>query len=326
MRRVAGYMFGFMKQQAPEGRRQRDWPGRRRRLAFAPCSSHLTPRTSSRPSAACSTRRSSTPSRRTSSTRCASPATSPTSSSGRCGSVRTTRAGSGELLAELARRRRRRPARPALAERIRTGDDAGFEAEAWAALVADHPPRPRRRQARPRRVGGRRDARSGRGPGDVPRRGVAGGGHRRATCRRRRPGPAGTTCCSTPRRGGTVHHLVATIVPFGETLINSIEAEAGVRALAEKAGVAVPHVHLAREDGELVGGPFMISEFVRRRDRAPPRAAPRRRAAASASSSPPSSARRSPASTPSTPTPSTVPLRTLEGEADDADRAAAGRR
>ena len=62
--------------------------------------------------------------------------------------------------------------------------------------------------------------------------------------------------------GGTVHHLVATIVPFGETIINSIDAEAGVRALAEAAGVAVPHVHLAREDGELVGGPFMISEFV----------------------------------------------------------------
>jgi aminoglycoside phosphotransferase (APT) family kinase protein len=62
--------------------------------------------------------------------------------------------------------------------------------------------------------------------------------------------------------GGTVHHLVATIVPLGETLINTIEAEAGVRALAEKAGVVVPHVHLAREDGELVGGPFMISEFV----------------------------------------------------------------
>lgn len=62
--------------------------------------------------------------------------------------------------------------------------------------------------------------------------------------------------------GGTVHHLVATIVPFGETIINSIDAEAGVRALAEQAGVAVPHVHLAREDGDLVGGPFMISEFV----------------------------------------------------------------
>lgn len=56
--------------------------------------------------------------------------------------------------------------------------------------------------------------------------------------------------------------LVATIIPAGETMINSIEAEAGVRALAEEAGVAVPHVHLQRSDGELVGGPFMISDFV----------------------------------------------------------------
>jgi aminoglycoside phosphotransferase (APT) family kinase protein len=56
--------------------------------------------------------------------------------------------------------------------------------------------------------------------------------------------------------------LVATIVPEGETLINPIEAEAGVRELAEQAEVAVPHVHLVRSDGELVGGPFMVSEFV----------------------------------------------------------------
>ena len=63
--------------------------------------------------------------------------------------------------------------------------------------------------------------------------------------------------------GGETRHLVATIVPFGETIINSIDAEAGVRDVAEKHGVAVPHVHLVRTDGELVGGPFMISELVR---------------------------------------------------------------
>src|SRR5215207_2196830 len=62
--------------------------------------------------------------------------------------------------------------------------------------------------------------------------------------------------------GGTTHHLVATIVPFGETIINPIDAEAAVRDVAEKAGVAVPHVHLVRTDGDLVGGPFLISEFV----------------------------------------------------------------
>jgi len=62
--------------------------------------------------------------------------------------------------------------------------------------------------------------------------------------------------------GGETHRLVATIVPEGETLINTIGAEAAVRAVAEDAGVAVPHVHLSREDGGPVGGPFMISEFV----------------------------------------------------------------
>lgn len=61
---------------------------------------------------------------------------------------------------------------------------------------------------------------------------------------------------------GERRQLVATIIPAGETLINSIEAEGGIRTLAESAGVAVPHVHLQRSDGELVGGPFMISDFV----------------------------------------------------------------
>jgi aminoglycoside phosphotransferase (APT) family kinase protein len=62
--------------------------------------------------------------------------------------------------------------------------------------------------------------------------------------------------------GDESRRLVATIVPEGETLINPIEAEAGVRELAEHAEVAVPHVHLVRSDGDLVGGPFMVSDFV----------------------------------------------------------------
>jgi aminoglycoside phosphotransferase (APT) family kinase protein len=62
--------------------------------------------------------------------------------------------------------------------------------------------------------------------------------------------------------GGVSRHLVATIVPFGETIINPIDAEAAVREVAEAGGVAVPHVHLVRTDGDLVGGPFMISAFV----------------------------------------------------------------
>jgi aminoglycoside phosphotransferase (APT) family kinase protein len=63
-------------------------------------------------------------------------------------------------------------------------------------------------------------------------------------------------------RDGRTDRFVATIVPAGETLINSIEAEAGVRDIAERNGVAVPHVELVRADGELVGGPFMISAFT----------------------------------------------------------------
>jgi aminoglycoside phosphotransferase (APT) family kinase protein len=61
---------------------------------------------------------------------------------------------------------------------------------------------------------------------------------------------------------GVIRRLVATIVPFGETTVNSIEAEAAVRDLAERSEVAVPHVHLVRGDGDLVGGPFIISDFV----------------------------------------------------------------
>jgi aminoglycoside phosphotransferase (APT) family kinase protein len=62
--------------------------------------------------------------------------------------------------------------------------------------------------------------------------------------------------------GGETRRLVATVVPDGETLINPIDAEAGVRTVAEEAGVAVPHVHLVRTEGDLVGGPFMVSDYV----------------------------------------------------------------
>ncbi len=61
---------------------------------------------------------------------------------------------------------------------------------------------------------------------------------------------------------GETRRLVATIVPPGETILNEIDAEAAVRSVAEQGGVVVPHVHLCRTDGELVGGPFMVSDFV----------------------------------------------------------------
>lgn len=59
--------------------------------------------------------------------------------------------------------------------------------------------------------------------------------------------------------------LVATIVPaglggaFGE---NPITAEAAVRDLAERAGVAVPHVEFVTDDPAYVGGPLLISAFT----------------------------------------------------------------
>ena len=261
-----------------EGRRQRDGPGRCRRVASAPCSSHLTPPTCSRPSDVCSTTRSSPPSRRTCSTRCASPATSPTSSSARRGSDRTTPARERELLADLLGADVADP-QAALAERIRSRRRCRrSRREAWTALVDIT--RADLAVAKPGHdaLGGRSDARSRR---RAWRRTSARPGHEEVIV-----GNLSTTTAGARRHnvlfdaeaGGTVHHLVATIVPFGETLINPIDAEAGVRALAEKAGVAVPHVHLAR-DGRRAGRRAVHDLGVRaRRDRAPPRAAPRRRA------------------------------------------------
>ena len=125
----------------------------------------------------------------------------------------------------------------------------------------DHARRPRRRQARSRQLAGRMSV------------DLAGG---LATYLSEAWGSpvtveSTTTVTAGARRhnvvfdataDGVTHRLVATIVPEGETIINPIDAEAGVRALAEQAGVAVPHVHVVRTDGELVGGPFMISDFV----------------------------------------------------------------
>ena len=103
-------------------------------------------------------------------------------------------------------------------------------------------------------------------------------------------------------------------MPTGETMLNAIDAEAGVRALAERAGVAVPHVHLARADGELVGGPFMISDFVA--GETVPRRVLRLVAEHGIGElvAGQLGASRSAGCTPSTPTTSTVPLRTLDAE------------
>ena len=63
--------------------------------------------------------------------------------------------------------------------------------------------------------------------------------------------------------GGTRH--VATIVPAGlngDLGEQTITSEAHVRDLAERAGVAVPHVEFVTEDPAYVGGPMMISAFT----------------------------------------------------------------
>lgn len=62
--------------------------------------------------------------------------------------------------------------------------------------------------------------------------------------------------------GDERRRLVATIVPTGEAVFNTITAEAAVRTVAGAAGVAVPEVLLATDDESYVGGSFMISEFV----------------------------------------------------------------
>ncbi|HSS11401.1 MAG TPA: hypothetical protein VLL25_16055, partial [Acidimicrobiales bacterium] len=60
--------------------------------------------------------------------------------------------------------------------------------------------------------------------------------------------------------GDQTWHLVATIIPTSEIQLNPIGAEAAVRALAEKAGVPVPHVYATCLDESNVGGPFFISD------------------------------------------------------------------
>ena len=128
MRRVAGYMFGYMNQQAPKG--VKSITGR---LGFPPCSSSLRRPTSWPRSASSSTRRCSARSRRTSSTRFASPPTCPPSSSASCASARPTRP--ARTSCSPAARRHVADPQAALAERIRHGDDEAFEARAWPAIV-----------------------------------------------------------------------------------------------------------------------------------------------------------------------------------------------
>ena len=113
---------------------------------------------------------------------------------------------------------------------------------------------------------------------------------------------------------GVTHRLVATIVPEGETIINPIDAEAGVRALAE-AGRCRRPPRARRANRRRAGRRAVHDLRLRRgRDRAPPCACGSSRPLASASGWRRSSARRSPSLHAVDPATVTVPLRTLEGE------------
>jgi aminoglycoside phosphotransferase (APT) family kinase protein len=61
---------------------------------------------------------------------------------------------------------------------------------------------------------------------------------------------------------GRTLRLAATILPTAEIQINPITAEAGVRDLAERHGVPVPHIHAVCTDPSYVGGPFFVSDRV----------------------------------------------------------------
>jgi aminoglycoside phosphotransferase (APT) family kinase protein len=62
--------------------------------------------------------------------------------------------------------------------------------------------------------------------------------------------------------GDDRHRLVATILPSASIQLNPIDAEAGVRALARKAGVPVPPIVGVSTDPGWVGASFFISERI----------------------------------------------------------------
>ncbi len=61
---------------------------------------------------------------------------------------------------------------------------------------------------------------------------------------------------------GTSQRLALTMIPTAAIQLLDIRDEAGVRLLAESAGVPVPHVHHVCSDEGVLGGPFFISTAV----------------------------------------------------------------
>ena len=64
------------------------------------------------------------------------------------------------------------------------------------------------------------------------------------------------------RADGTAQRLALTMIPTAAIQLLDIRDEAGVRQLAESAGVPVPHVHHVCSDDSVLGGPFFISTAV----------------------------------------------------------------
>ena len=56
--------------------------------------------------------------------------------------------------------------------------------------------------------------------------------------------------------------LALTMIPYVAVQILDVSDEAGIRTLAEDAGVPVPHVHYVSTDDSVLGGPFFISTAV----------------------------------------------------------------
>ena len=57
-------------------------------------------------------------------------------------------------------------------------------------------------------------------------------------------------------------HLALTMIPTAAVQLLDVAGEAGVRTIAESAGVPVPHVHHVCSDPAVLGGPFFVSTAV----------------------------------------------------------------
>jgi aminoglycoside phosphotransferase (APT) family kinase protein len=64
------------------------------------------------------------------------------------------------------------------------------------------------------------------------------------------------------RSPGLTRRLALTMIPTAAIQLLDVSGEAGVRRVAERAGVPVPHVHHVCTDPDVLGGPFFVSTAV----------------------------------------------------------------